>query len=120
MTGLLGTGQMVMSIPGAERAVVPEEKLREYLLSETHPIGRFKAVFFRSLGFELGHLELLEKGLRAHLTAGVVRKITTEYGRKYEVRGMLTGPSGRSGRVISVWIVPWEQDYPRFVTAYPE
>ncbi len=27
---------------------MPEEKIRDYLLSATHPIGRFKAAFFWS------------------------------------------------------------------------
>jgi hypothetical protein len=63
---------------------------------------------------------LLEKGLRALLTAGAVNQSKTEYGWKYEIRGTLTGPKGHSARVISVWIIRSGEDYPRFVTAYPE
>ena len=30
---------------------VEDAKVRTYLLSSSHPVGRFKARFFRSLGF---------------------------------------------------------------------
>ena len=42
-----------MKLPFAERAVVDPDKLRDYLLSSTHPVGRFKAVFFALLGWFL-------------------------------------------------------------------
>jgi hypothetical protein len=34
-----------MKLPNAERAEAPPEKLRDYLLSPSHPVGRFKARF---------------------------------------------------------------------------
>lgn len=40
-----------MKLPNAAAARVDFEKLTEYLLSETHPIGRTKAAFFQRLGF---------------------------------------------------------------------
>ena len=43
----------------------------------------------------------------------------TEYGKKYEVRGRLEGPSGKSAEVVSVWIVLEDEEIPRFVTAFP-
>jgi hypothetical protein len=39
-----------MRLPNAEKAVIERRKLTEYLLSETHPAGRFKAQFFKNLG----------------------------------------------------------------------
>jgi hypothetical protein len=36
-----------MRLPNAEKAVIERRKLTEYLLSETHPTGRFKAQFFK-------------------------------------------------------------------------
>jgi hypothetical protein len=38
-------------LPNADRAIVDDAKVREYLLSPSHPIGRFKSVFFAGLGF---------------------------------------------------------------------
>ena len=44
----------------------------------------------------------------------------TPYGQKYLIRAMLLGPSGSSSAVVSVWIVLTGEEFPRFVTAYPE
>lgn len=38
-------------LPNLELACVDERKIHDYLLSSEHPIGRFKAAFFRSLGY---------------------------------------------------------------------
>jgi hypothetical protein len=34
-----------------QRAVIPEAKIGEYLLSTSHPYGRHKAAFFQRFGF---------------------------------------------------------------------
>ena len=43
----------------------------------------------------------------------------SNFGQKYEVNGILRGPSGREARVTTVWIVKNGEDFPRFVTVYP-
>ena len=48
-----------MKLPNASVARVDFEKLTEYLLSETHPIGRSKAAVFRRLGFSRDQPEVL-------------------------------------------------------------
>ena len=40
-----------MTLPHASAGVIERPKVEDYLLSATHPVGRFKAVFFRALGF---------------------------------------------------------------------
>ena len=35
-----------MKLKNAQRAVIDPAKLHSYLLSATHPVGRFKAAFF--------------------------------------------------------------------------
>ncbi len=40
-----------MKLPNADQAIIPPEKIRDYLLSSSHPIGKFKAVFFKSIGY---------------------------------------------------------------------
>lgn len=54
-----------MKLPDSERAWIPEQKLRDYLLSTTHPVGRAKAGFFRGFGFHDENVDLLESGLLA-------------------------------------------------------
>jgi len=41
------------------------------------------------------------------------------YGQKYEIRGTLSGPAGRSAGVLTVWIILFGGDVPQFVTAFP-
>jgi len=41
-----------MRLPNGTNAYVPREKLVEYLLSETHAVGKSKARFFRGFGFD--------------------------------------------------------------------
>ena len=95
-----------MRLPGVDRAVIEPSKLRDYLLSRSHPIGRFKAAFFAVLGYTEVTWERLETDLRnlarSH-DAGAGQE--SKYGLKYEIRGTLEGPSGRSAEVVTVWMV---------------
>jgi hypothetical protein len=44
-------------LPHREKAYVETRKLRDYLLSETHLVGKWKARFFRGMGFDQRNLE---------------------------------------------------------------
>lgn len=50
-------------LPNADRAIIEPAKLRDYLLSEMHPVGRFKARFFHALGYEADAWKLLHDDL---------------------------------------------------------
>jgi hypothetical protein len=109
-----------MPIPNAATAVVPDEKVRDYLLSPTRRVGRFKARFFEHLGFRRGHWREPQARIRHQALNGkVVDERVTEYGRKYVVRDVLDGPNGRWVSLASIWIVRTGETSPRFVTAYP-
>ena len=110
-----------MLIPNADRAVIEPAKLREYLLSRTHPIGRFKAAFFQALGYSSEDWGQLEADLRnQHLPKEAAAAEPTSYGRKYVIRATLVGPRGASAALVSVWVVRAGENFARFVTAYPE
>jgi Domain of unknown function (DUF4926) len=49
-----------MVLLNSSKAVIAPEKLRDYLLSPTHPIGRYKALFFRTLGYDQTNWRQLE------------------------------------------------------------
>jgi hypothetical protein len=104
----------------AASAIVPEEKLRQYLLSPAHPIGRYKSAYFSVLGYSQDGWETLARDLRGLLALEAHPLEKTEYGQKYSIRGRLTGPNGRSAMVISVWIILTGEAAVRFVTAYPQ
>lgn len=109
-----------MKLPNAEAAQLDQDKLRRYLLSETHPIGRWKARFFRGIGFDETNLTPLERSLiEIAKTEEIVESVVTRHGTKYVVEGLVRAPSGNQVRLRTVWIVDAGQDRPRFVTAYP-
>lgn len=109
-----------MKLPNGENAIVDERKIREYLVSRSHPVGRFKAKFFASLGFGPPNWQVLAAAILRLATNDDAQLVEeTEHGRKYLVPGTLTGPQGRSAEVVSVWIVRVGDDVPRLVTVYP-
>jgi hypothetical protein len=108
-------------IPGIERAVVDAAKIRDYLLSASHPVGRFKSRFFVRLGYTPDLWETLADDIRHHGRLGTATEgESSPYGRKFEVRGSLKGPTGRTAEVVSIWILLNDSDVPRFVTAFPD
>jgi hypothetical protein len=109
-----------MRLPGAETAVVPVEKLVGYLLSLSHPVGRSKAVFFRSLGYDETNADLLAVGLISIVADNeVIETETTAFGTKYAVEGPLVTPGGVTTTLRTVWMIRTGEAAPRFVTAYP-
>ena len=109
-----------MKLPNQDKAYIPPGKLENYLLSETHAVGKSKARFFRGIGFDETKANLLEHGLTAIAhTQDVKRVMTSPYGMKYVVEGTLETPHGRNVQIVTVWIIEVGQKSPRFVTAYP-
>jgi len=109
-----------VKLPGAERAVVDPAKVRDYLLSSAHAIGRFKARFFLGLGYSPENWQALVRDLERHAEEGsATRGERSAYGQKFQVRGRLVGPNGRDAEIITIWIVLTGEDVPRFVTAFP-
>jgi hypothetical protein len=103
------------------RIEIDPEKLTDYLLSEAHPVGRFKAAFFRSLGFARDDWQALEAGiLELAASHEATEGEETEFGRKYVITGMIRGPGGQTASVVTIWIVLAGKDAARFVTAFPE
>ena len=80
----------VVLLPNAARVRVPDAKVRDYLLSSSHPVGRFKAVFFLALGFSLERWEVLRDALLDIGTSGNA------------LPGQAS-PSGRSSRFVLLW-----------------
>ncbi len=109
-----------MKLPNSKKAIIPKEKLTDYLLSETHATGKFKARFFRNLGFDETNVDLFEKSMRKLAQSNDVKEeFSSPYGKKYVVDGEIDTPSGKPIMVRTVWIIEEGQKRPRFITIYP-
>jgi hypothetical protein len=109
-----------MRLPNAENAIVDEVKVRDYLLSSEHPVGRFKARVFRAAGYQRENWTRLRDDLRILAqTLDVAPTHADEFGQRFIGTGQLPAPNGRPLPVVSVWLIPSEAVAPRLITAYP-
>jgi hypothetical protein len=107
-------------LPNAHLAAVDESKITGYLLSDSHPVGRSKAAYFRQFGFQVSSWRTLRDALVSHLEASEVTSVVkSEFGTKYIVEGALCTPDRREPRIIVVWFVATGTIVPKLVTAYP-
>ena len=82
-----------MLLPNAERSEIDQKKLQTYLLSPTHPVGRFKARFFAALGYSSDHWLTFEADLRLqHLTQHAVAGPESAFGQPFTIRAILARP----------------------------
>jgi hypothetical protein len=107
-------------LPNAEHAILEPSRVRDYLLSAAHPVGRFKAAVFIALGYSQEDWQVPAHDILALATTGVAHDgQLSEFGKKYEVSGKLIGPNGRTATFTTVWMVKQEESMPRFITAFP-
>lgn len=108
-----------MRLPRSDAVIVDVRKVRDYLLSTTHPVGRHKARFFAALGFtETSAVDLITEIRRIAEGEDVLAVEDTEFGRKYTVVGQLKGPKG-AAQVETIWIEVPGAPSVRLVTVVP-
>ena len=108
-----------MRLPHLELAVVPLEKITDYLLDESHPDGRGKAAFFLHVGFSRSNPEAMIWALLNLVGQSDMTAQETGFGVKYAGAGPMVCPNGRVIQVVSVWMLRMGEPPPYFVTAYP-
>jgi len=109
-----------MKLPNVEQAVIPRNKVENYLLNLEHSDGGSKARFFLQFEFRREEWAVLADSLRQHARDNdVTRSDTDADGVTYVVEGSLETPSARNPRVRSVWLLESGELAPRFITAYP-
>lgn len=109
-----------MKLPHNKNAYIPEEKLTEYILSETHAVGKLKAKFFRAVGFDETNVLALKESLLSIASSQEVKDvIKSQHGIKYVLDGKIQTPNGRIVQLRTIWILELDQKTPRFVTVYP-
>jgi len=109
-----------MQLPHADEAIIPQEKVENYLLDLAHPIGGGKARFFLHFGFRREEWKALADALRKQAQENpVASSISDPDGVTYLVEGPLETPSRRTQQVRTVWLMEAGELAPRFITAYP-
>ena len=108
-------------LPNLERALIPIEKLRDYVLNPDHPVGRNKARVFKSvLGMERKHAFALAEIIRDTLgRAPAVEEPKTSYGTPWLTYHEIIGLQGLPAIVSVVWFFKLEDpETPVLVTCY--
>lgn len=108
-----------MKLPNREHAEIQPAKIRDYLLSSSHPKGRPKSKVFLSLGYTAENWEQLAADLLALGRGGDAEQVASPYGEKFRIVGAIVGPNGRSAVFLSIWCRRHGDPIPRLVTAYP-
>lgn len=76
-----------MKIPNNEYSWVADNKITDYLLSETHEIGKHKAEFFKHFGFSLNDIDTFKDSLIQHsIDRDIVETKNSNFGVKYELK----------------------------------
>jgi hypothetical protein len=114
-----GRAAHAKALPNYERAVIPRMKLERYVLDTTHPIGKHKAIVFKSaLGFEQVDWEKLHDSIVSELPFyEAFETKTDQHGTRYNVTMQITGPNNRTVDILTAWVIRRGTDYPSFVTA---
>ena len=106
-----------MKLPA--NAIIARRKLDGYLLR--HRIEDDKSGFLALAGYTLENADRLMSDLREQLLPLDAELFDqTEYGTKYRIRGILTGPNGRALRVLSIWMKEDATGETKFVTLLPD
>jgi len=110
-----------MKLPSGDAAIVDDRKLLDYVLNPMHPIGRHHAALFAELlGIGQQNYRILKDALLAAAKEEEVQPgRSSVFGRRYEMRFMLTGPRG-SRTVLAIWLIEAGADRPRLITCYVE
>ena len=108
-----------MKLPRGGDVLIEERKVQDYLLSKSHPVGRFKARVFAAVGFEGRSVAAFIAELRRIAAVGEASEVVaTPFGEKYIVPGDLKGPLGELA-VLTVWFLERGQERARLVTVRP-
>jgi hypothetical protein len=93
-----------MELPNEAKAYISTSKIIDYLLSETHAVGKSKSKFFRSFGFDETNIIQFGQGLiKIAQTEEVTATTENLYGTKYIIDGELETPNGVTIYLRTVW-----------------
>jgi len=109
-----------MKMPNSDQSFVAEQKITDYLLSDTHEFGKGKAKFFKKFGFDVADIGTFKDALIQHsVDRDIEREDATGYGAKYILTCEIQTPDERNPCIVTVWIIETGTEVPKLITAYP-
>lgn len=94
----------IMKLPKYEKSVIPRNKFTEYALNPAKDPDKAKA-FKLALGYTIENADHLIEQIRSNLPLyKAVEKGDRGYGMTYEVIMDITGPNGKTAKVLTAWI----------------
>jgi len=111
-------GENMEVLPRYDEAVIPKEKFVNYALD--HDSDPDKATAFNlALGYDKTNAYNLISSIKQNLSNyNAIKKGDDGHGMKYEVAMSLTGPNGKTAKVITAWIDDNSNGQMRLITAY--
>lgn len=98
------TASGIMKLPKYENSVIPRAKFTEYALNPAKDPNKAKA-FEMALGYTTQNADHLIEQIRSNLPLyQAIEKGDRGYGMTYEVIMDITGPNGKTAKVLTAWI----------------
>ncbi|MEG3437117.1 hypothetical protein V0288_08305 [Pannus brasiliensis CCIBt3594] len=108
-----------MKLPNIDRAILDFRKLSGYCLNPDHPDGKHKARVFQSvLGLTKENEQELHDALQDALGRyDAIFEENSRFGDKYIIDFPIIR-NNRTAIIHSVWIIRYNENFPRLVTCY--
>lgn len=108
----------IIKLPRYWEAAIPREKFLEYALTPQKDQDKAKA-FKSALGYTMENADDLIQQIYDKLPEYEAKEKTDKgWGKRYEVRMELTGPNGKTAKVITAWIDDKNTGQMRLTSAY--
>ncbi|NJO60862.1 MAG: hypothetical protein HC836_22175 [Richelia sp. RM2_1_2] len=115
-------------LPKAQQAQIEPAKFERYSMdpNNTKNNGKWKA--FEEVGYDVhndtnrksGAQDVINQLRQSLVDTPATSGKSTPHGPRFEVRGTLQGPNGKSGTLVSVWQIDAGTDTPRLITNWLE
>ena len=106
-----------MKLP--DDSIIVPEKLTQYLLVQKKRNDKSK--WLAQGGYTLENWTELATDLRDQiLSLEATATENTRYGQMCEIKGNLTGPTGRTLAVVTIWMTERATGVTKFITMYPD
>lgn len=111
--------KLMLLLPNHKRAFIALEKLSDYCLNPFHPVGKDKAIVFKSV------LNLTQKDdvfLKTAILKGLaineaIEGIEDNYGKRYSVDIKISNLD-KEAKIRTGWIIKKGESFPRFTTCF--